>query len=125
MEYPSGIRGKFARQIPNNIIQNQSYRESEWMSSHLRTFKHKLWKKINQNDFIYSKTQDYVKAAWDLAFVFPMLEMCGQKAKYVNDIFYIYNRQNPLNEDKVDHSWQLDEEHEVRQKPKYELLEKL
>ena len=125
VEYPSNVRGKFARKIPSNIIDNNLFRESEWMSSHLRTFRHKLWEKIDKQDFVFSKTAKFYKAAWDLAFVFPMLEMAGPKAKYVEDILYIYNRSNPLNEDKINHNVQLTEEQEVRRKQKYSLLEDL
>jgi len=125
VEYPSGIEGKFAKQIPDYIIENRSYRESEWMTSHLRTFKHALWEKIDKNDFIFSQTNKFVKAAWDLAFVFPMLEMSGKKALYISDVLYVYNRGNPLNEDKVDHPLQLSEEQEMRNKTKYKLQETL
>ena len=125
VEYPSNIRGKFAKKIPNNVINENAYRQTEWMSSHLRTFRYNLWEKINKNDFIFSQSDKYYKAAWDLAFVFPMLEMAGEKAKYVNDILYVYNRSNPLNEDKINHGIQLSEEQEIRQKQKYSLLERL
>ena len=125
MEYPSKVKGKFAKQIPEDVIRNGTYRESPWMSSHLRTFRYKLWKNINKNDFISEHTGKFVKAAWDLAFVFPMLEMSGNRAHYVEDILYIYNRQNPLNEDKVDHTFQLREESEMRARDKYQLLEDL
>tara|TARA_R110002020_G_scaffold76558_1_gene193901 strand:+ start:9759 stop:10508 length:750 start_codon:yes stop_codon:yes gene_type:complete len=125
MEYPSQTRGKFAKKIPDSTIAAASYRQSHWMSSHLRTFRYKLWEHIKPADFTNPNTGKFVKAAWDLAFVFPMLEMAGHKAHYVEDILYIYNRANPLNEDKVDHSIQLNEEHYVRQKEKYTLLENL
>ena len=125
VEYPSNRRGKFSKKIPERTINNSLYRESEWMSSHLRTFRYKLWKKIDKQDFINPKTNNFIKAAWDLAFVFPMLEMSGKKALYVEDILYIYNRENPLNEDKVDHNKQLNEESYIRSKDKYQLLEKL
>ena len=54
-----------------------------------------------------------------------MLEMCGKKALYVEDILYIYNRQNPLNEDKINHDIQLGEEGYIRSKTKYEKVDKL
>jgi glycosyltransferase involved in cell wall biosynthesis len=125
VEYPSMMKGKFAKKIPSQIIENSSYRSSEWMSSHLRTFRYGLWKKINKNDLIDERTNEFIKAAWDLAFIFPMLEMCGPKALFVDEVFYIYNRQNPLNEDKVDHSKQLGEESYVRKKEKYERIYEL
>ena len=122
VEYPSGIKGKFAKQVPHDIVENLLYRESEWMTSHLRTFKHSLWQKIDNKDFVYSQTQKFYKASWDLAFMFPMLEMAGHKAHYVDEVMYVYNRQNPLNEDKVNHGIQLAEEAEIRKKNKYERL---
>jgi len=122
IEYPSNTIGKFAKQIPNSVIEQSSYRSSEWMSSHLRTFKCKLWNKIHKKDLINSKTNKFYKAAWDLAFVFPMLEMAAERALYLNEVLYVYNRQNPLNEDKINHSLQLNEENEIRNKDKYEKL---
>tara|TARA_R110002126_G_scaffold272603_1_gene416770 strand:- start:9474 stop:10226 length:753 start_codon:yes stop_codon:yes gene_type:complete len=125
VEYPSMMKGKFAKRIPSQIIENSSYRSSEWMSSHLRTFRYGLWKKINKSDLIDTRTNEFIKAAWDLAFIFPMLEMCGTKALFVDEVFYTYNRQNPLNEDKVDHSKQLGEESYVRNKEKYQRIYEL
>ena len=125
IEFPSKVKGKFAKKIPANIIKNNSYRQSEWMSSHLRTFRYGLWKKISKSDLVNQKTGEFIKAAWDLAFVFPMLEMCSEKALYVEDILYVYNRQNPLNEDKVDHKQQLGEEGYIRNKEKYSRINSL
>tara|TARA_R100000951_G_scaffold115725_1_gene124798 strand:- start:883 stop:1623 length:741 start_codon:yes stop_codon:yes gene_type:complete len=122
IEYPSLKRGKFSKQIPDNIIKQQTYRKNQWMSSHLRTFRYKLWKNINKEDFINNKTGNFIKAAWDLAFVFPMLEMCGNRAHYINDILYMYNRTNPLNEDKINHGLQLSEEDLIRSRKVYKLL---
>lgn len=125
VEYPSMKKGRFSQKIPQTTIDNSSYRTEQWRSSHLRTFKVKLWNKIKKEDFLYSKTGKFVKAAWDLAFMFPMLEMSAHKAKYVSDILYFYNRENPLNEDKINHNIQLSEESEIRSRKKYERLEEI
>ena len=125
VEYPSLKRGKFSRKIPKDIIDNQSYRQSAWMSSHLRTFRYKLWKKIDKKDFINDDTGKFFKAAWDLAFVLPMLEMCGDRARHMEEVLYIYNRTNPLNEDKVDNPLQLSEENQVRNRKKYKYEESI
>ena len=37
----------------------------------------------------------YYEMTYDQAMMFPMLEMCGSKAKYINDILYVYNISNP------------------------------
>jgi len=125
VEFPSMKKGTFSQKIPQKMIQDKSYRSESWRSSHLRTFKVKLWRKIKDQDFLYSKTGKFIKAAWDLAFMFPMLEMSGDKAEYIPDIMYFYNRENPLNEDKVDHNLQLGEEAEVRSRKSYDLLESI
>ena len=122
IEYPKNIRGNFSKKIPANVVKNSLYRSSPWRSSHLRTFKCGLWRKINKNDLINPVTNEFIKAAWDLAFMFPMLEMSAERAVYVENLLYVYNRDNPLNEDKVDHSLQLSEEKIIRGKIKYKRL---
>ena len=125
IEFPSNTRGNFSKKISQDVIENSSYRTSPWCSSHLRTFKCGLWKKIDKKDLMNPTTGRFVKAAWDLAFMFPMLEMSADRAVYVKDLLYVYNRNNPLNEDKVDHSFQLSEERMLRNKTKYNRISKL
>ena len=43
--------------------------------------------------------------AWDLAIMFPMVEMAGQHSKFVNEILYIYNTP-PINDHKLNVSYQ-------------------
>ena len=57
--------------------------------------------------------------------MFPLLELAGCRAHYISDILYVYNRVNPLNEDKVNHDLQLAIEYEVRNKPIYPRLEEI
>jgi glycosyltransferase involved in cell wall biosynthesis len=69
--------------------------------SHLRTWKSWLWKKILIED-LKDENGNYWDMAGDLAFMFPMFEMSGEKNyKYIQDILYTYNEQNPLNDHKV------------------------
>ena len=122
MEYPSGARGKFSRQIPKEIIEANTFRESEWMSSHLRTFKYNLWKRIKKEDFLEDDGR-FCDGAWDMIFMFPMLEMSRFRSLFVEEILHVYNRTNPLNEDKVDHQKLMRSEMKIRKKSKYEALE--
>tara|TARA_B100000963_G_scaffold349520_1_gene358671 strand:+ start:824 stop:2344 length:1521 start_codon:yes stop_codon:yes gene_type:complete len=122
-EYPSKSRGKFAKRIPNSVIQQNQFREHEWCSSHLRTFKHHLWKQIRKEDLLDTDGQFY-RMTWDLAFMFPMLEMSGNKSEYVNKILYVYNLGNPLNDHKVDNTYQRKLEAEIRNKAKYKKVSK-
>lgn len=70
-----------------------------WPFSHLRTFKKFLWDKIKTYSLLDSNERMFTSAC-DVAIMIPMIEMAGRKAHFVEDILYVYNRENPLNEDK-------------------------
>ena len=118
IEYPSKQKGAFCRQIPQNIIKSSTYRNFAWLSSHLRTFKRSLWDKINVED-LQDEDHNFYRMTWDMAFMFPMLEMSGPLAVHISDILYVYNRENPINDDKVNHKLQIETEHKIRGKEKY------
>lgn len=121
IEYPTGMVGKFSKQIPSDVIRNRLFRNHEWCSSHLRTFKYHLWNKIKEEDLLDSHGNFY-EMAWDLSFMFPMLEMSGKKSHYINDILYVYNVSNPLNDHKKDNHLQRSLEVEIRTKDRYQAI---
>ena len=122
IEHPSGIRGKFSKKLPDNVIEHKLFRKSQWMTSHLRTFKYILWRNIDKED-VLDKNGKIYSMAGDLPVMFPMLEMAEERSRYVDKILYIYNRINPLNEDKINNALQLSIEAEVRNKKIYPRLE--
>lgn len=76
-------------------------RKVGWRASHLRTFKYKIWKYVNHKDLI-GPDGLYARVAWDLAIMFPMLEMAGQdRVKYVFERIYTYNQESPYNDHKM------------------------
>jgi len=94
--YSNGSKG-FAN--PPSSFNN--VRRQTFTLSHLRTWKSWLWKKIKVEDLKDSSGQ-YWSVAGDLSFMFPMFEMSGEKHyKFISDILYVYNEQNPLNDHKV------------------------
>ena len=129
IEHPSNTRGKFARKVPQQIVDNNLFRDSPWMTSHLRTWKYGLWKKLDQQrSFIEPDViiaGNHFANCWDLAYMFPLLELAGPKIHFISDIMYVYNRQNPLNVDKLDHNLQLTMEQKIRSMEKYNPLRKL
>lgn len=79
----------------------EDIRQKPFTLSHLRTWKSFLWRSIKQED-LKDSNNNYWKIACDLAFMFPMVEMCGpEHYKFMYDVNYIYNESNPLNEHKV------------------------
>jgi len=76
-------------------------RSSVFSASHIRTWRAGLWRKIIQRDLRDSDNIPW-KVAGDLAFMYPMLEMAGEKRyKFMSDINYVYNEETPLNDHKV------------------------
>ncbi len=114
-------RGKFSKKIPQHIIENNMFRNYEWCTSHLRSFKAGLFKKININD-LKDKNNNFYTITGDLAIMFPMLELASNRTEYIDEILYIWNDLNILNDHKKDNSFQIEIEKEIRSKAKYEEL---
>ena len=95
--YSNGNPGFSSEQI---ITPN--LRKSRFTASHIRTWRTFLWRNIKQDD-LKDDNGVYWKVTGDLSFMYPMLEMAGQEHyKFMDDINYIYNEENPLNDHKVD-----------------------
>jgi hypothetical protein len=60
--------------------------------------------------------------AWDQAIMFPMLEMSGHRAKFISEVLYIYNTENPISDYKVDRQLQRSLETEIRMQKRYDRL---
>jgi len=100
------------QQYPNpcEITNNGAYSEVDFKkgirncpfrSSHLRTFKYKLWKRIQDKD-LRDHRGCYYPSAWDLAFMWPMLEMAGvHRVRYIPEVLYNYNQETPFNDSKM------------------------
>lgn len=84
-------------------IQNiNNIRTIPWGFSHLKTAKYFLWKNINPQNFIYTKTKQIYDAANDMSYMYPMLEMAGHShRKFVEKVLMVYNYENPNNDEKV------------------------
>lgn len=116
-----GGRG-VAHAYPQNIINNNNFRNHSWGASHLRTFYAWLFKRINKNHLMYQG--EFFSMTWDFAMMFPMLEMSGPRSQYVNDILYVYNLDNPINDHKVNVTLQRKLDKHIREMPKYHKVER-
>ena len=110
-----GVQGK---KYPWLIRKFNLYRKYFWYASHLRTFRHDLWLSINPNDLI-NKSGQYFSVAWDLAIMFPMLEMAGNRQEFLQDLLYVYNDQNPISDHKIRRKEQILAAKEIRRKKIY------
>ncbi|BDC34781.1 hypothetical protein Noda2021_07390 [Candidatus Dependentiae bacterium Noda2021] len=122
LHYPSNRIGG-ARQIPDTIIQTNAHRDYEWVATHLRTFYAGLFQQIRQEDLMYENK--FYSVTWDLAFMFPMLEMAGSHSRYIDRIMYVYNCNNPISDFRIAAQLQGAYEKDIRSKPRYMPLQSL
>ena len=121
IHYPDGSNSEL-RAYPQEIIETQNYRGYKWLASHLRTYKFKLFKHLKREDLISTWNDQFYDMAYDMPMMYPMLEMSGGHWKFMPDILYVYNVQNPLNENKVDVPAIYRVDNEVRNKEKYKAI---
>ena len=106
----------------NPPTSSRDVRKQVFTLSHLRTWKAWLWKKIEESD-LKDEYGNYWDVAGDLAFMFPMFEMSGMEHyRFLNDINYIYNESNPLNDHKVNLKRVVETVNKIRNKNPYEKL---
>jgi glycosyltransferase involved in cell wall biosynthesis len=121
IHYPLGGHSN-CEPFPAEVLKNRDYRKYKFVTSHLRTFKSKLWYNIN-NDQLKEDDGTYYGVGWDVAFMMPMLEMAGSKVLFIPNILYIYNRANPISDDVIRQPDQRRVEMRVRELAKYDILD--
>lgn len=94
---PSKTPMRYAQPVPDMVIEQQLYRDIPFAFWHPATFKYVLWRHIDDKD-LRDQNGEYFRIMKDKATLFPMLEMCGRKKKYIDETLYIYNIENPLND---------------------------
>jgi len=119
-EYPSGQIG-FNKPFPKNIIKNNNFRNHQPGPSHLRTFYAGLFKLIKIEDLLYKNK--FYPMTWDLAMMFPMLEMASKKHKFIKDVLYIYNNENPISDHRKNWNLQKELSNIIRSQKKYQLVQ--
>jgi glycosyltransferase involved in cell wall biosynthesis len=106
-----------AQPYPQHVIDSNTFRHHVWGASHLRTFYTWLFKRIKKEDLM--KDGKFFVMTWDMALMWPMLEMAGNHSKYLSDILYVYNLDNPINDHKVNITLQHSLDAYIRGMPKY------
>jgi glycosyltransferase involved in cell wall biosynthesis len=86
---------KGARQFPERILQNRTFRDYQWTSQHLRTGRAKLFKQIKLID-IMDHEGKFLRMCTDVAEMMPVLEMAGLHQKNIMKPLYVYNRGNSV-----------------------------
>ena len=80
------------------MIRKNNFRLYPNTPSHLRTFYAGLFHKIKKDDLLFKG--DFFSVTYDLAIMFPMVEMARLHHRYIPDILVEYNGMNPINDHK-------------------------
>ena len=116
-KYSTGQIGFSSKQkIDTNL------RRNPMTCSHIRTWRAFLWRKIEKED-LKDENGMFWKVTGDLAFMFPMLEMAtDEHYRFIDDVMYVYNEENPINDHKVDLTMVNDIAIKIRSKKPYNKL---
>jgi GT2 family glycosyltransferase len=84
-----------------SIIRTNDWRNSPWVTSHMRSFKKFLFDAIKPEDFLDWNGKIY-ELNYDQAIMLPILEMTiTERLCFYDKELYVYNRDNPINDDKT------------------------
>jgi glycosyltransferase involved in cell wall biosynthesis len=109
--------------LVKNSVTPATYRKSPfWVTSHLRTFRKNLWDKIKDED-LRDTDGEYYKTAWDLAFMYPMIEMADSHCKFIPHTLYVYNDLNPICDGTIRGMEQLRTAERIKAKKEYERID--
>lgn len=114
--FPAQIPG-FTFEMPQWVIEKNCIREYRWVTTHLRSFYASLFHKIKKEDLLYQNK--FYSMAWDLAIMYPMVEMAGYHTRFIPEILYIYNTANQINDSKVNLELQGTLDSHIRNKQRY------
>ena len=121
--YPQNYPG-FCREIPQWVLDSNSIRKYDFVTTHLRTFKAGLFKRIKKEDLLYNG--EFYPMAGDMAWIYPILEMASKgHIRFIPDVLYLYNHENPISDHNKNVDLQMSLTYEIIAKPPYEPLDSL
>lgn len=115
--YPDG--GVYGFPYSKKAIKKHKFRRT-LPPSHLRTFYCWLFKKIDVDDLKYEG--EFYSSAWDLAMMFPMIEMAAERHAFISEPLYVYNLKNPISDYRVHREEQLKYARHIKNLPPYKRL---
>lgn len=87
---------------PQDVINRRAYREHSLLGrgipwNHLRTVRCSIFDQLSETDFQF-RTGEWYRMSGDAAVMYPCLELAGDNFKFIPEVLYIYNSENPLSE---------------------------
>ncbi len=113
--YPKYEKGKIFSLNPNK----RSLRRQSPLPQ-IRSFYAGLFKKIKLRDFLYKG--EFFQTSWDLSITFPLWEMARDHSVFIPDVLYVYNRETPLNDNKIHKEEEVVLKRYIKSLPCYEAI---
>lgn len=98
---------------PARVRRARSYRDHPWATSHLHTFRRRLFDHVPEEVLVDPETGTHWASADDIALYLWMLELAGDHATHLWRITCVYNF-HPQTEYALDREGQLDRERRIR-----------
>lgn len=110
--------------FPDEVLRKRSFRKHPWVSSHLRTYRAKLFQKVKRADFMWHGF--FVPSACDVAIMMPLLELASLgHIRYIPEVLYLYNVGNPIRDVTVNGRLQINITKYIRSRKPYKPLKTL
>jgi glycosyltransferase involved in cell wall biosynthesis len=89
--FPDGRTALNCHPIAERVVRENAFRDAPWTSSHLHSFRAKLFSYVRNESLVDPETSEFFRSAVDMAHYFPMLELAGHHARHVERVLYVYN----------------------------------
>jgi glycosyltransferase involved in cell wall biosynthesis len=109
---------------PRAIREKRAFRDHPWATSHLHSFRRRLFDHVPEEVMIDPETGEFWQSADDVALYLWMLELAGDHARHLWRITYFYNFHDQT-EYRLDRDGQLARERRIRNFTKAEALDAL
>lgn len=124
LDYPAFVQNpEICKKLPEKVIQKHAYRSSPWVTTHLRSFYASLLKEIELADLFYRGR--FYSMASDLAIMTPLLELASPHIAFIDQTLYLYNRENPISDHKINIAFQRECHAHIASKTPYPALKHL
>jgi glycosyltransferase involved in cell wall biosynthesis len=77
--------------VPEDVIAGGELRRHSWRSSHLHSFRARLFRHVRDESLIDPETGSWWRYAVDQSHYLPMLELAGSRARHLDRFTYVYN----------------------------------
>jgi glycosyltransferase involved in cell wall biosynthesis len=110
--------------LPYTRAEFENLRKNDWVASHLKSFKYKLYRAFLEQDPTAKAYKDekgtFYSMAYDVALMYPLMEIAGYEHVYFNErIVYTY-RIHAQNEMNINRPLQIETEKQIRSRQPFE-----